>query len=142
MMAPELGLAARGLIGKVEGGGIPPNRRSDEYWVYGTYSQFPQYRLLIPIWRIDLSDRRLRPELIADPTYHGMWRVQWPDGRVSDLVNLTRAIRKPCLHINMWRYRLRKTHWSASVTMWPNTGYAATVATQRHAIFCFARDRG
>jgi hypothetical protein len=34
---------------------------------------------------------RLNARLIPDTTYPGMWRVQWPDGRLSDMVNLTRA---------------------------------------------------
>ena len=29
--------------------------------------------------------------LVPDETYPGMWRVRWPDGRVSDMANLTRA---------------------------------------------------
>jgi hypothetical protein len=29
--------------------------------------------------------------LIPDPVYPGMWRVRWPDGRLSDMANLTRA---------------------------------------------------
>lgn len=26
-----------------------------------------------------------------DERYSGMWRIHWPDGEVSDMVNLTRA---------------------------------------------------
>jgi hypothetical protein len=33
--------------------------------------------------------RRLR--LVQDAIYPDMWRVQWPDGRLSDMANLTRA---------------------------------------------------
>jgi hypothetical protein len=29
--------------------------------------------------------------LIPDAVYPGMYRVRWPDGRVSDMANLTRA---------------------------------------------------
>ena len=32
-----------------------------------------------------------RPKVIADAVYSGMWRVQWPDGRLSDMTNLARA---------------------------------------------------
>ena len=32
-----------------------------------------------------------RPKLVPDAVYPGMWRVQWPDGRLSDMANLTRA---------------------------------------------------
>jgi hypothetical protein len=36
-----------------------------------------------------LSSRR--PKLVPDATHPGMWRVRWPDGRLSDMTNLTRA---------------------------------------------------
>jgi hypothetical protein len=29
--------------------------------------------------------------VVPDAAYTGMWRVAWPDGRLSDMVNLTRA---------------------------------------------------
>jgi hypothetical protein len=32
-----------------------------------------------------------RPKLVPDATHRGMWRVRWPDSRVSDMTNLTRA---------------------------------------------------
>jgi hypothetical protein len=28
--------------------------------------------------------------IVPDAIYHGMWRMLWPDGRVSDLANLSR----------------------------------------------------
>lgn len=41
------------------------------------------------------ADQRLRtprrPKVIPDAAYPGMWRVQWSDGRLSDMANLTRA---------------------------------------------------
>ena len=36
------------------------------------------------------SKRLCRPMAMPDSVYPGMWRVRWPDGRVSDLANLTR----------------------------------------------------
>ena len=33
----------------------------------------------------------LRPKLEPASAYAGMWRVQWPDGGLSDITNLTRA---------------------------------------------------
>jgi hypothetical protein len=36
-----------------------------------------------------LSPRR--PKVVPDATRRGMWRVRWPDGRLSDMTNLTRA---------------------------------------------------
>ena len=35
--------------------------------------------------------KQRQPEVGPDATYPGMWRVQWPDGRLSDMTNLTRA---------------------------------------------------
>jgi hypothetical protein len=32
-----------------------------------------------------------RPKLMPDATHTGMWRVRWPDGRLSDMTNLARA---------------------------------------------------
>ena len=32
-----------------------------------------------------------KPTVVADATHRGMWRVRWPDGRLSDMTNLTRA---------------------------------------------------
>jgi hypothetical protein len=30
-------------------------------------------------------------EVIPDNEYAGMWRIRWPDGRLSDMANLSRA---------------------------------------------------
>jgi hypothetical protein len=38
-----------------------------------------------------MSNRELRPKIVPDSTYPGMYRVRWPDGTLSDMVNLTRA---------------------------------------------------
>ena len=35
--------------------------------------------------------KRRRPKLLPDVTHTGMWRVQWPDGHLSDISNLARA---------------------------------------------------
>ena len=32
-----------------------------------------------------------KPKVVPDPARPDMWRVQWPDGRLSDMTNLTRA---------------------------------------------------
>ena len=32
-----------------------------------------------------------KPKVVPDPARPGMWRVRWPDGRLSDITNLTRA---------------------------------------------------
>jgi hypothetical protein len=31
------------------------------------------------------------PKVLPDATHPGMWRVLWPDGRLSDMTNLSRA---------------------------------------------------
>ncbi len=31
------------------------------------------------------------PELVEDPVYPDMYRVRWEDGKISDMVNKTRA---------------------------------------------------
>jgi hypothetical protein len=31
------------------------------------------------------------PRVVPDSTYPGMYRVRWPDGSLSDMVNLTRG---------------------------------------------------
>jgi hypothetical protein len=36
-----------------------------------------------------LSPRK--PKVVPDAAHAGMWRVRWPDGRLSDITNLTRA---------------------------------------------------
>ena len=36
-----------------------------------------------------LSSRRSK--VVPDAAHRGMWRVRWPDGRLSDMTNLTRA---------------------------------------------------
>jgi hypothetical protein len=35
--------------------------------------------------------RSRRPKVVPDAAHTGMWRVRWPDGRLSDMTNLTRA---------------------------------------------------
>lgn len=32
-----------------------------------------------------------RPKVAPDAAHPGMWRVRWPDSRLSDMTNLTRA---------------------------------------------------
>ena len=33
----------------------------------------------------------MKARVIPDETYPGMFRVRWPDGKLSDMVNLSRA---------------------------------------------------
>jgi hypothetical protein len=32
-----------------------------------------------------------KPKLVPDVAHPGIWRVRWPDGRLSDMTNVTRA---------------------------------------------------
>jgi hypothetical protein len=41
----------------------------------------------------------LNPKVVADAKWSGMWRVQWPDGTLSDMVNLTRAKDATAAHL-------------------------------------------
>jgi hypothetical protein len=43
-----------------------------------------------PLQAISPRSYRRHPKAIADSVYPGMWRVQWPDGRLSDMANRTR----------------------------------------------------
>ena len=36
-----------------------------------------------------MSNRR-PPKAVPDASHKNMWRIQWPDGRVSDMANLSR----------------------------------------------------
>jgi hypothetical protein len=45
----------------------------------------------VNIWRLHIGKRFTGITVIPDEKWPGMWRVQTPDGRVSDMVNLTRA---------------------------------------------------
>jgi hypothetical protein len=35
--------------------------------------------------------KQRQPKVVPDAAHPGMWRVRWPDGRLSDMTNLTRA---------------------------------------------------
>ena len=35
--------------------------------------------------------KRVMLNIVQDERYPTMWRIRWPDGRLSDMVNLTRA---------------------------------------------------
>jgi hypothetical protein len=37
------------------------------------------------------SMKQRQPKVVPDAARPGMWRVRWPDGRLSDMTNLTRA---------------------------------------------------
>jgi hypothetical protein len=37
------------------------------------------------------KSRKVLAEVIPDDEHAGMWRIRWPDGQLSDMVNLARA---------------------------------------------------
>jgi hypothetical protein len=49
-------------------------------------------RLLAPVYRLNYaSAKRPVAEVVPDAKWPRMWRVRWPDGSLSDMVNLSRA---------------------------------------------------
>jgi hypothetical protein len=49
-------------------------------------------RLLAPVYRLHYaSAKHPLAEIAPDANWPGMWRVRWPDGSLSDMVNLSRA---------------------------------------------------
>lgn len=38
-----------------------------------------------------IGQKRTRIVILPDTTYPQMWRVQWPDGKLSEMVNKARA---------------------------------------------------
>jgi hypothetical protein len=47
--------------------------------------------------RLRMRSGRLLATIVPDPDWEGMWRVCMPNGNVSDMVNLTRAIDRACI---------------------------------------------
>jgi hypothetical protein len=45
---------------------------------------------MIPLALHNGRARRPLVLIVPDPVYPGMWRLAWPDGRVSDMANLSR----------------------------------------------------
>jgi hypothetical protein len=54
--------------------------------------------------------RPRKPRVLPDATHTGMWRVQWPDGRLSDMTNLTRAKDAVACFIETEERRQRRRH--------------------------------
>ena len=42
-------------------------------------------------WRLKIGNKLTGIVVRPDVRWHGMWRIHSPDGRVSDMVNLSRA---------------------------------------------------
>jgi hypothetical protein len=55
-----------------------------------------------------LSPRK--PKVVPDAAHPGMWRVRWPDGRLSDMTNLTRAKDAVACFMETEERRQRRRH--------------------------------
>jgi hypothetical protein len=51
-----------------------------------------------------------KPKVVPDAAHTGMWRVQWLDGRLSDMTNLTRAKDAVACFIETAERRQRRRH--------------------------------
>ena len=61
------------------------------------------------------KSRKVLARVLPDARYHTMWRIHWPDGEVSDMVNLSRA-RDAATVLAQRRYPKLKDglwHWEA-----------------------------
>jgi hypothetical protein len=54
-----------------------------------------------------------------DLTHPGMWRVQWPDGRLSDMTNLSRAKDAIASFMESEERRLRKRQSQLDASLAP-----------------------
>jgi len=55
-----------------------------------------------------LSPRK--PKVVPDAAHPSMWRVRWPDGRLSDMTNLTRAKDAVACFVETEERRQRRRH--------------------------------
>jgi hypothetical protein len=67
-----------------------------------------------------LSPRK--PKVVPDAAHSGMWRVRWPDGRLSDMTNLTRAKDAVACFIETKERRQRGRHSPSEGRLCVKTG--------------------
>jgi hypothetical protein len=80
-----------------------------------------------------LSPRK--PKLVPDATHPGMWRVRWPDGRLSDMTNLTRAKDAVACFMETEERRRRGRHRSSEGRLCVKTGEMHSVpASGEHGV--------
>jgi hypothetical protein len=75
--------------------------------------------------RTHRGGRRLsprRPRVVPDAARSGMWRVRWPDGRLSDVTNLTRAKDAVACFMETEERRQRGRHRSSEDRLCVKTG--------------------
>ena len=63
-----------------------------------------------------------KPKLVAAAAHAGMRRVQWPDGRLSDITNLTRAKDAVACFMETEERRQRGRHRSSEGRLCVKTG--------------------
>jgi hypothetical protein len=71
-----------------------------------------------------------RPKLMPDATRPGMWRVRWPDGRLSDMTNLTRAKDAVACFIETEERRQRGRHSLSEGHLCVKTGELGGTASE------------
>ena len=54
--------------------------------------------------------RPRKPRVLPDAAHRGMWRVRWPDGRLSEMTNLTRAKDAVACFMETEERRQRRRH--------------------------------
>ena len=58
--------------------------------------------------------KQRKPKVVPDAAHPGMWRVRWPDRRLSDITNLTRAKDAVACLMETEECRQRARHRSSS----------------------------
>jgi hypothetical protein len=66
--------------------------------------------------------KQRQPKVVPDAVHRGMWRVRWPDGRLSDITNLTRAKDAVACFIETEECRQRGRHRSSEGRLCVKTG--------------------
>jgi hypothetical protein len=79
-----------------------------------------------------LSPRK--PKLVAAAAHAGMRHVQWPDGRLSDITNLTRAKDAVACFMETEERRQRGRHRSSEGRLCVKTGGALVPASGEHRV--------
>lgn len=66
--------------------------------------------------------KQRKPKVAPDAAHPGMWRVRWPDGRLSDMTNLTRAKDAVAWFMETEERRQRGRHRSSEGRLCVKTG--------------------
>jgi hypothetical protein len=66
--------------------------------------------------------RPRKPKVVPDAAHPGMWRARWPNGRLSDMTNLTRAKDAVAYFMETEEGRQRVRHRSSQGRLCVKTG--------------------